>query len=390
MSMRILALTNLYPNPLQPHRAAFNRHQFRILNERCPVRVIAPIAWTDERAARRTRDALPPTRQVTTDGLTVDHPRYYFPPRIGRRWYGHCYRWSVGRTVRRVAEEFQPTLLFAPWAYPDGWAAVRLGVELKLPVVVQVHGSDLKLLNQWPARRRRTVEAVTQADGVVAVSRDLAVELGRMKVAPDRMRIIYDGVDRTKFCPQSQAQARQQLRLSAEDRIVLFVGNLVRVKGLDVLFRAIAELKRIGEKVRVVLIGEGPCRASLQLEADRLGITEWVSFQGSVVHSELPPWYQAADVFVLASRSEGVPNVILEAAACGLPWVASRVGGLPEIAHLGDGTLVPPESPDELATAIRLKLHSPSVSNPQYPRERSAAVAELADFLETVTRMKGC
>ncbi len=181
--MRILAMTNLYPNLYQPHRATFNRHQFRILGQQHAVHVIAPIAWTDELKARRAgASPLPPTRRVTHDGLTIDHPRYVFPPKLARRWYGHFYLASVKKTFRQVVREFMPELIFTPWAYPDGWAAVRLAGAAGCPVILQVHGSDILLLDQVPGRRRRTVEAVKAADGVVAVSHDLAGHLVRMGV----------------------------------------------------------------------------------------------------------------------------------------------------------------------------------------------------------------
>src|SRR4051794_8091338 len=165
--MRVLAMTNLYPNPYQPHRATFNRHQFRILGQRHPVRVIAPIAWTDELSARRGgAPALPDGRRVTFDELPVEHPRYIFPPKIARGWYGHFYLASVKGAFRRAVREFGPELVFAPWAYPDGWAAVRLGHAAGLPVVLQVHGSDVLLLDRQAARKKRTAEAVRAADGI--------------------------------------------------------------------------------------------------------------------------------------------------------------------------------------------------------------------------------
>lgn len=378
--MRVLAITNLYPNPLQPHRAPFNRHQFRLLNDTYPVRVIAPISWTDERTLRKAGgEPIPKSRVRIQDGLTVVHPRYFFPPKIGRGWYGHCFARSIRSAFRRAVAEFRPDVVFAPWAYPDGWAAGRLAQSIGLPVVIQVHGSDVLLLEQFPARKRPTVEALTAADGVVAVSRDLANKVEALGVVADRIRVVYDGVDPSLFAPGSKDQARARLGLDASGPpVVLFVGNLVPVKAVDVLLAAAELLQKAGTPIRLVLVGAGPLRAPLEKQAASAGLA--VQFVGSVPQTDLPDWYRAADLFVLPSHSEGVPNVLLEASACGTPWVASRVGGIPEIAHLGCSTLVPPNSPPELAAAIGASLkagHVPAVP----PRLRTDAVAELAAFL---------
>lgn len=380
--MRILAMTNLYPNPYQPHRATFNRHQFRILGQEHPLRVLAPIAWTDESAARwRGGAPLPPGRRVTNDGLVVDHPRYYFTPKCARGWYGRFFLTSVKKTFRRAVREFRPDLVFAPWAYPDGWAAVRLGRAEGLPVVLQVHGSDVLLLDQMPARRKGTEAAVRGADGVVAVSHDLARHLAEMGVEPARIRVIHDGVDRALFHPGEKAAERAALNLPPDGRLLLFVGNLVPVKAVDVLLRAGADLARAGESFRLLVVGQGPLRPSLEGLAAELGLADRVRFLGAIPQVELPRWYRAADVFVLPSHSEGVPNVLLEASACGTPWVASRVGGIPEIAHLGVSRLVPPNAPTELAAAIREALETRPRELPPGPKPREAAVAELVDFL---------
>ncbi len=383
--MRVLAMTNLYPNPYQPHRATFNRHQFRILGERHAVQVIAPIAWTDELKARRGGAArLPAARRVTRDGLTVDHPRYLFPPKIARGWYGRFYRASVARTFRRAVREFGPDLVFTPWAYPDGWAAVQLGRNAKLPVVLQVHGSDILLLDQMPARRRRTEEAVRAADGVVAVSHDLAGHLTRMGVEPTKVRVIHDGVDRALFAPGDRSTERAALGVPAAERLILFVGNLLPVKAIDVLLRACAEPLMNGVPFRLAVVGQGPLRPSLEQLAGRLGIADRVRFVGPLAQAELPRWYRGADVFVLPSHSEGVPNVLLEASACGTPWVASRVGGIPEIAGLGRSRLVTPNAPAELSAAIHETLTTEDRRPPTGPKPREAAVSELIDFLESV------
>jgi glycosyltransferase involved in cell wall biosynthesis len=388
--MRILALTNLYPNPFQPNRATFNRHQFRILAEQHAVRVIAPILWTDESKARRTgTPPLPPGRRVTHDGLTVDHPRYWYTPRALRSWYGHFFLWSVRSTFRSAATEFRPDLIFAPWAYPDGWAAVRLARKAGLPVVLQVHGSDVRLVGDFAARERGTVEAVRGADGVVAVSQDLGERVIQLGADPGRVRVIVDGVDRSVFCPGRREAARERLGLPPGVRRLLYVGNLQPVKGVDILLDACARLPEGVGPWELHIIGNGEMRDRLARQA-AAGLGERVRFHGSQSHADLPDWFRAADLFVLASRSEGIPNVLLEAASCGTPFVASAVGGSPEIAHLGASRLGPPEDPPALAAAIVAALNNPPPQPGGGPRDRQEAVAELADFLAEVrARFRG-
>jgi len=383
--MRILAMTSLYPNPFQPHRAPFNRHWLRLLGERHAVRVISPIAWTDEFNARRRGAApLPRSRQVALDGLTVDHPRFWFTPRLVRRWYGHFYAASVRRAFDRVAAEFKPELVYAPWAYPDGWAAVRLARRLSVPAVLQVHGSDVLLLDQFPGRKRPTVEAIQSADGIVAVSEDIARRLRALGASADRVRVIHDGVDPAIFHPGRKDEARTRLGITGGEPVLLFIGNLVPVKAIDVLLDACARLGAEGHPVRLFILGQGPLRSQLERRVIDLGLDATVKFMGAMPQPELAHWYRAADCFVLPSHSEGVPNVLLEATACGTPWVASNVGGIPEITREGLSRLVPPNAPAELAGAIRDSLAAPPADPTIAPKLRTDAVAELDDFLTEI------
>ena len=383
--MRVLAMTNLYPNPYQPHRATFNRHQFRILGEQHEVQVIAPILWTDERMARRRGAApLPPGRRVVHDGLTVDHPRYWYTPRILRSWYGRFFLWSVRSTFWAAVSDFRPDLIFTPWAYPDGWAAVRLAHKAGLPVVIQVHGSDIRRMDEFKGRESGTAVALREADGVVTVSQDLAERVVGLGVNSKRVRVIIDGVDREKFCPGDRNAARERLGLRPGVRHLLYVGNLLGIKGVDVLVQACSRLPGSVGSWELHLVGEGELRDSLGRQAVAAGLADRVRFHGSQPHSNLPDWFRAADLFVLASRSEGVPNVLLEATACGTPFVASAVGGIPEIADLGASRLVPPEDPDALAAAIVAALEHPPSFPAVGPRDRREAVADLSEFFVAI------
>jgi glycosyltransferase involved in cell wall biosynthesis len=384
--MRVLTITNLYPNPYQPTRATFNRQQLRALHDQHPVRVISPISWTDELPAKTKQgNKLPPNRRTHLDGITVAHPRYLFTPKLFRSRYGHFYRRSIRRAFEEALNEFHPDIVFAPWAYPDGWAAVKLAHEYGLPAVIKIHGCDIlaggKGLKHHPGRYKPTVEALHEADAIVAVSQhlaDTAIDLG---VEPQRIRVVYDGVDESLFHPGPQEEARERLGLDTPDPILLFVGQLVPVKGIATLINACSILAEHNQKFRTLIIGEGPLRQQLHDQIVRLNLHNIVRLVGPKPHHELPHYYRAATTFVLPSQSEGVPCVLLESAACATPFVASRVGGIPEMSHLIESRLVQPHDPDQLAAAIQ-EIIAHRAANPNLPhtpiRTHTDAATEIA------------
>lgn len=352
--MRVLALTSLYPNPYQPHRAAFNRQQLRALADEHEVRVIAPIAWTGEWSGRRGRagsgERLPAERRLVTDGMIVHHPRFAYPPKFLRVWHGRFFVQSVRRCFTEVVRDWRPDVVLGCWAYPDGWAAVQLAREAGLPVAIKVHGSDVLTVGDYPAKRRRTVETLTGADAVVAVSKHLRERAIEMGADPLRTRVVYNGVDTGLFMPGNGEEARRRLGITTGAPLILAVGNLVHVKGFDVLLKA---LSTVADAIpfQCAVVGGGPLERELQREVNDLGLGDRVRLVGARPLSELATWYRASSLLVLPSRSEGIPNVLLEAMACGTPFIASRVGGVPEIA--GEGALVAPEDPAALAGKIR-------------------------------------
>jgi glycosyltransferase involved in cell wall biosynthesis len=157
---------------------------------------------------------------------------------------------------------------------------------------------------------------------------------------------------------------------------------MVPVKGLDVLLRAVRRLKDRGAAFHLYLVGDGPLRAELEAQAAALGVSGDVSFVGGVDHDRLPDWYRAADLTVLPSRSEGVPNVLRESLACGTPFVASRVGGVHELAGGDRDGLVEPEDPAALAAALERAL-----SDAGPARIPTSPSADLADAVAPLTRL---
>lgn len=344
------------------------------------VRAIVPIAWTGN---------LRPRKQLSSehrlgDSIQVEFPRYFFPPKIMRGRYGEFFEASVAKTFNRAVEQFKPDVILAAWAYPDGWAAVEMAHHAGLPAVVKVHGSDIRVLRQMRSCQPRLREVMERADGVIAVSQDLANQAVELGADPSRVRVIYDGVDSDLFHPGDQSAARATLELKTDEPVVLFIGNLVPIKGIDILLQACAALVRRGVAFRCVIVGEGKLRPKLESLTRKLDLEDRVQFRGAMHQSRLPTFYHASSLVVLPSHSEGVPSVLLEAAACGKRFVASRVGGIPEIARSGFDRLVEAGDADALADALYDALNEPSCPLASPPvRGMEAEAAEIHSFLET-------
>jgi glycosyltransferase involved in cell wall biosynthesis len=377
--MKILALTNLYPRPGHEGFAPFNRQQFRALGRAHDLRVIAPVPWTE--AVLDLRAGIPaPRGYVNADGLWVDHPRFFFPPRVLRRSYGSFYLASVRPAVDRLLKGFRPDVLLSSWAHPDGWAAVRIGRQAGVPVVIKVVGTDL-VLAEDPARRRRIAEGLSQAAGVIAVSHELAERSVQLGADPARVHVVPEGLDAGLFHPGDRAEARARLGLNGEGRILLFVGHLLFSKGVGVLLEACELLARRGLAFHGYLVGHGRDEPALRARAARLGLDRLVTLVGPRPHAELPDWYRASDLVLLPSFSEGLPNVLREAVACGRPFVATRVGGIPEIADPSYSRLVPPRSAGELGDAIEEMLADAPGAEAAAARVRQASCEESARLL---------
>jgi glycosyltransferase involved in cell wall biosynthesis len=383
--MQLLILTNVFPNPHQPTKGTFNLALARALAGEHDVRVVTPVSWIDEWQARRKgRRNIPPERCEAIDGMEVHYPRYYYTPKILRRQYGRFYWYSVRGTLYRLLAARRPDVILSYWAHPDGEAAVRLGRRANVPAVVMVGGSDVLLLTSDAGRRRCILKVLQDAQAVVTVGNDLKHKLVTAGLPEEKIHVVNRGVDGDRFTPGNQQEARQRLRLPLDRKILLWVGRMDPVKGLDVLLEACALLRQNLSDFHLCLVGDGFLRPTLEATCQARGLADRVTFVGSVLHDGLADWYRAADYTVLPSRSEGIPNVLRESLACGTPFVASRVGGIPELAEGPHHRLVPPGDPAALAQALRQILSQPV---PRAERQfQSVSWEESAEQLLRVLR----
>lgn len=190
-------------------------------------------------------------------------------------------------------------------------------------------------------------------DGTVAVSQEVSTSLvDWLPRVAGKVRVIHNGVPPASFnyTTEMRAEARADLGVSPDQPVLLFVGGLHYRKGADVLIRAVVGLPP--PACRLLVCGEGELADDLRASAAELGLGDCVRFLG--YRRDVPALMAAADLFVLPSRWEGCPMVILEAMAAGLPIVATAVGGVPELIRDGqEGLLVPPENPVALAEALQ-------------------------------------
>jgi phosphatidylinositol alpha-1,6-mannosyltransferase len=263
--------------------------------------------------------------------------------------------------VRTVIKRLKPDLIHVLTLFPEGlWASFG-----RTPYLVSLYGTEAAAVQGRRLTRWAKGRAVRRAAGVLPISRATAAKAAReFGLDNGRMEVVTPGLPFSSGPPVNSKPAaggpegrevRQRLGIGPGDFVVMTLGRLVARKGVDDLIRALAGLP---PEIKLLVVGDGPDRARLDGLAAEMGLGSRVLLTGYV--DRTGPYYQAADVFALASREEeggdveGFGIVLLEAQAWGLPVIGTSSGGIPEAFVEGStGLLVPPARPEELARAIQ-------------------------------------
>lgn len=357
--INVLVFTSLYPNHVSPHLGVFIKERMTRYAKSSgnSVRVVAPVPYFPPFKWSRRYPFSQISHAEMIDGIEVCHPRYMMTPKVGMMWYGLLMFLSVLPRVSRIYREFKFDVIDAHFVYPDGFAAMLLGRWFKKPVVVSARGSDINQYKDFPVIRKLLLRTLHGVDRVIAVSQALKDTMVRLGVSSEHISVVPNGVDPGKFAPISRQEAREALKLSSR-KLILSVGNLTQNKGMDLLVKALHTLvhQRHHTDLRLAIVGDGPCRRPLAELVRSLNLLDYVLLVGAVPHHELNRWYSAADVFCLASAREGLPNVVLEALACGTPVVATPVGGIPEVISSERVGLLARRDEHHLADTIAMAL----------------------------------
>jgi glycosyltransferase involved in cell wall biosynthesis len=226
-----------------------------------------------------------------------------------------------------IAEKERVDFINAHYSIPHGSVAVTLAHFLGVPAVVTLHGSDVDVLANGRDFRAASRMIFSQADILVTVSESLKKGVQHlMGDDPPKVTVLPTAVDTEKF---TEGERRQK-----ENSSVLYVGRLAEGKGLGTLLKAFASLTKRLPQVTLRIVGVGPTLPQLKMEIRRLDLQKVVEITEGALE-ELPRIYQEADILALCSRREGMPNVICEALASGLPIVTTPVGDIPRFLEEG-------------------------------------------------------
>lgn len=273
-----------------------------------------------------------------------------FPDTPKRTRYARLASKQIGwiKTARRRRYD-----IVDAWIHPSDYVAALTRPLTGIPVVAAARIDQLPRVGIGPATplMRSAVNRLT--DVVVANSEITAADaVSRQGIPPARVRIIRGGVELPRvFAREERRAQRAALGARDDDFLIGCVGNFRPMKRQDLLIDAFARLTAKHDQLRLALVGDGDLRPSIERQIERLGLAQRIELYGSA--TDLPPLYDAFDLFVQASNSEALPNVLIEASAAGLPIVATAAGGSGELVHDGEtGLLVPIDDVDALTLTI--------------------------------------
>jgi len=349
--VKILVLTDLFPTLSNPNHGIFIYQWAFHLAKMCDMTVYQVIFQeidkpADSNETAHFREIYPQNQPFVWIQRTQTISRF---DRIWRR-SRQFYRQAEMDLAQSVGEF---DVIIGQMGCPGGYAAVKLARKYGKPSIVGLRGSDVTSYLKIPILKRQAKWTYLHCDRIVTVSEDLKKQLSYLKINSEKVSVIRNGINPI-FQITDKALSRKKLNLP-DKPIILFVGYLIPRKGVKYLINAIFKMKRHPD-CQLYLIGEGDEEANLKKLTVERDMSDRVHFIGEVNQSDMVTWYNAADLFCLPSLREGIPNVMLEALACGIPVVTTDIGDNSKIINENNGVLVLPEDANLLVKAIEKTL----------------------------------
>jgi len=245
--------------------------------------------------------------------------------------------------------------------YPSSLIAAKIAKRYSKPLVLTQHNTFIAYAGivwdhvEWLNDYAIGKQVLKEADKIVVVSNATKNYVLSLGAKPEKTEVLHNGVDLNRFRPLTgiKDEMRRKLGITKDLNVVLTVRRLVYKNGIDTLIESAKKAVKQNPRLVFIVVGKGPDFEEIKEKIAQLGIQKNFRLTGFISDEALPLYYNAADFFVLPSKSgEGLPLVALEAMACGVPVISTNVGGISEIMNEDYGKLVPPNSPEALADAI--------------------------------------
>ncbi len=359
MRLKILALSLLFPNRPFPNYGIFVLNRLKALKADCDIKIVAPSPKFPlmEKFNRFKNFSLIPAEE-TIEGFQVTHPFFPIIPRYLKWIDSLSYLLATLPHIREIRKSFDFQIIDVHWVYPDILTAYFCAKLYKKKVIVTVRGLEALHLGEKGIRKKILDFIIKRVDFVITLSHELQSLVEDIGVPREKIKVILNGVNTSEFFLIDQERARAHLGISKGKKVVISVGSLIKTKGHHKIIEALPLLKDLN--IDLYIIGgvglEGDDKTFLE-ELVKLHRLNNVHFVGKVPHAELINWYNLADLFCFASYSEGCPNVIMEALACGAPIVASDVGAMRDILDTPiKGTIFSSQKKGDLEKKMRAAL----------------------------------
>lgn len=344
--MKIAVVTPELPNREYPNRGRSVYQTLLRLCEYADLMALCPLprypAHLRPRFDYRASDL-----SYSLPGLPTQYFEYPVFPVVTRPVNG----FTCAHYLEPYVGPFHADVILNFWVYPAGYAALKVGRKLGIPVVVGSIGSDLNAipdaLSRWFTRK-----TLIGAQRVIAKSEQLRRRVMELGGSPEKTHVVGNGCDEAVFQPRDRNAARSELGVASNAELVAFVGRMNRVKGVAELLEAVSSLTRKRKKIQLVYIGDGPEFVAIREKVLNSHLAEHVRLPGACSPADVAKWLAAANVLALPSYMEGCPNAVLEALSCGRPVVASNVGAVPDLIDNSCGVLFPAGSVDGLSAAL--------------------------------------
>lgn len=358
--MKVVILSHMYPSRFNEVSGIFVHQQVKELREQgCEIKVISPVPWTPFpinklKAKWKAYSKIPNYEE--REKILINYPRYLaFPKSYLFEYSGYSMYLSIKNILRKIYKHFSFNLIHAHTLLPDGFAGTLLKEKIGVPLIVTIHGSDLLI---YPYRNKGifsySLQVLNEASKIITVSSHLKDKCcNEFNTPEEKIKVIPNGYNHRifNFEPTDYDKRKINNRFT-----ILFIGHIIKAKGIFDLLNAIEIIRKLDQniyqKISWVIVGQGADMVEFKKRLNVFNINNDVEVVGQVPHDKISKYMKNADFVILPSWSEGLPTTLVEAMGCGLPIIATKVGGIPEIINKDIGILVEPKKPEELAKGI--------------------------------------